>query len=224
VKVPTLEGVNSKIRASFDKRIDRIVASELAYYGEGAIPRQRFEALVAEAGGEVSAEQYAEQCGRTFRRLTGNFSRAIYHARYVSVVVTFSGTNAACGQLGGLWVGYRSDRSVTIDTKTGKFLRLTDFTSNTSGQVSAALKDWFATESREFWKGGPRVGSALKVCDRPGNARTVAIDQRACFTEPYSKSGVVAWQVRDRGLRLTFPAGDGPRHVLVPWPRVPEFR
>jgi hypothetical protein len=220
LKVPTLTGVSSKTRKAFDKKIDALVSSELDYYARGALSKAEFDSLAQEAGGSLSVDS----CMDTFKSLTGRFSASVYSARYVSVVITFEGLNAPCGQLGGMWVGYQTSRSLTIDARTGRSMKITDFTSNTTGQVSAALRSWYAEVGQENWKGGPRVGKKLKVCDRPGNVITVSgRGQRACFPDPYTKSGLVAWRVDGKGLRLMFPAGDGPRNVLIPWAKVPRL-
>jgi hypothetical protein len=117
-------------------------------------------------------------------------------------------------------VGYQTDRSVTIDTKTGKFMKLKDFTSNTGGKVTAAVKTWYAKESHDNLSKAPAVAKNMKVCDRPGNV--ITLDNTQCFTDPYMKSGLVAWQARGDGLRLTFPAGEGPRYALLPWSAIPQ--
>ncbi|MDR0432276.1 MAG: hypothetical protein LBH48_03065 [Bifidobacteriaceae bacterium] len=212
--------MGSKIRMAFDKKIDALVSAELQYYAEGALSKAAFDSLVQEAGGSLSHES----CMATFKKLTGRFSAAIYSERYVSVVITFEGLNAPCAQLGGMWVGYQTSRSVTIDGRNGKSMKITDFSSNASGEVSAALRTWYGKVDHENWKGGPRVGKTLKVCDRPGNVITISgRGQRACFPDPYVKSGLVAWRVDEKGVRLTFPAGDGPRTALLSWAKVPRL-
>jgi hypothetical protein len=168
-------------------------------------------------------DEYMEFCQEGFRPLRGSFDSAVYKGRYASVVMTFSGQNAPCQSVGGLWVGYQTDRSVTIDTKTNKFKSLSDFTSNAEGDVTAGVKAWYAKQSHEFLSKRPTVTKSLKVCDRPGNVITVSTAQKPCYATPAVKSGPVAWLVRDKGLRLTFPAGEGPRNAAVKWADIPRL-
>jgi hypothetical protein len=122
-----------------------------------------------------------------------------------------------------MWTGYQTDRSVTIDTKTGAFKSLTDFTSNTKGKVTAAIKSWYAKESHEFLTKRPTITKNLRVCDRPGNVITVSPAQKSCYLQPLKKTGPVAWLVQDKGVRLAFPAGEGLRYATLKWTQVPEL-
>jgi hypothetical protein len=221
LKVPTLQGVSVRVKKAFDKRVDALVAAELAFYAKAALTQDEFDANRSQEAPTTPVDQWLGWCQKNFRDLSGRFTSSLYQGRYASVVVTFSGVNAPCVALGGLWVGYQTDRSVTIDTKTGAFKSLRDFTSNTGDKVSAAVEAWYAKESHAFLTKRPAVGKALKVCDRPGNVITVSPGQAPCFPQPSTGSGLVSWMVQDKGLRLTFPAGEGPRYVTVKWSKIP---
>jgi hypothetical protein len=99
---------------------------------------------------------------------------------------------------------------------------VTDFTSNSGGKVTAAVKAWYAKQSHEFLSKRPAVAKKLKVCDRPGGTYTDSPTQKSCYTQPSMKSGPVAWLVQDKGLRLSFPAGEGLRHATLKWSQIPE--
>jgi hypothetical protein len=223
VKVPTLQGADAKAKKAFDKKIDSLVAAELTYYAKAALTEDQAIAIKTQWGSDMSAAKWLEFCHENFKDLTGKFTSSVYRGQYASVVVTFSGIDAPCVGLGGLWVEYRTDRSVTIDTKTGTFKSLTDFTSNTSGEVTAGVKAWYAKESHEFWAKRPTVTKTLKVCDRPGNVITLSTAHKACYPQPSAKSGPVAWLVQDKGLRLSFPAGEGVRHATIAWTKIPQL-
>jgi hypothetical protein len=138
-------------------------------------------------------------------------------------VITFSGLNVPCVGLGGLWVGYQTDRSLTIDTKTGTFKSLRDFTANTEGKVAVAVKTWYSKESHEFFTKRPTVAKSLGVCDRPGNVHTESPTQKSCYPQPSKRSGLVAWLVQDKGLKLTFIANSGTRYATLEWTRIPQL-
>jgi hypothetical protein len=247
LKVPTLTGVTARVKKAFDARIDAVVTSELRYYAKGAWTETRVGASLAEIRSQaietgtpeqelLSEADYFAFCRGNFTSLKAKYTSAIYKGRYASVALTFSGQNAACVQLGGMWTGYQSDRSVTIDTQTGALMDLLDFTSNKDGKVNAALKEWYAKtchNDANCPKSNlgdvfplPQVSKGLDVCDRPGNFNTDALSQEACFRgrdQYYPEVGALAWQVRDSGLRLTFRAGNGPRYVLLPWKQIPNL-
>jgi hypothetical protein len=223
LKVPTLQGVSAKSKRAFDRRIDSLIAAELAFYAKAALTQEEFNASVEspEAAG-MSTDKWVEWCHVNFKDLTGTFSSSVYRGRYASVVLTFSGLNAPCVGLGGLWVAYQTDRSVTIDAKTANLKSLADFTSNANGEVTAAVKTWYARESPKSLSKRPKVTKDLKVCDRPGNVATI-LPQESCYIDPYVKSGLVAWLVQDKGIRLTFPAADGRRYTTIRWARLPRL-
>jgi hypothetical protein len=243
LKVPTLKGVSAKVAKAFDKRIDALVAAELRYYAKGAWYETRFRASlatwqeqVAEGDHVMSEAEYAAFCRGNFKPLKGKYTAAVYEGRYASVVLTFTGQNASCVQLGGMWGGYYTERSVTIDTRTGKLMELMDFTSNRDGKVNAALKDWYAKTCHNDAKCPksalgdvfplPQAPKGLDVCDRSGNVGTDATGQEPCFVSRdlyHQVTWPVAWQVRDAGVRLTFRAGDGLRHVVLPWKQLPRL-
>jgi hypothetical protein len=230
LKVPTLKGVTAKVKKAFDKKIDAIVASDLSYYAEGALTETQYNSRLAQdanstLGGKLVRDvpdQYATFCSEGFRQLKGSFVSSVYQRRYASVVITFSGYNAPCLSIGGLWVAYQSARSVTVDTKTGDLMSLAKFTSNAKGEVTAGVKSWYAKQSHEFLSKRPSVSRSLKACDRPGNVITVSPTQKPCYATPGAKSGLVAWLVQDKGIRLTFPAGEGPRNATLEWARIPR--
>ncbi|MDR0432900.1 MAG: hypothetical protein LBH48_06300 [Bifidobacteriaceae bacterium] len=224
VTVPTLRGATAKAQRVFNRRIDALVDAELEFYAKGALTQDQFTTTKAkQAGGpETPVDEWLVWCHENFWDLTGKFTSAVYKERYASVVLTFSGLNAPCVGLGGMWPEYRSDRSVTIDTKTGRLKSLADFTSNAGGKVTDAVKAWYAGQSHEFLTRSPVVAKNLRVCDRPGNVVTVSPTQAPCYRQAYKNSGPVAWLVRDKGLRLTFPAGEGPRHATLKWSRIPK--
>jgi hypothetical protein len=223
LKVPTLRGVTAKVKKAFDRRIDSLIAAELAFYGEGALTQDEFAATKKAEGGEsMSSEKWISWCHENFWDLKGEFASAMYKGRYASVVVTFSGQNAPCIGLGGQWTGYQTDRSATIDTKTGAFKSLTDFTSNGSGKVTAAVKAWYAKQSHEALAKRPTVTKKLKLCDRPGNLNTDSPKQQRCQDRPSEANKPVAWLVRDSGLRLTVWAADGPRYATLKWAKIPQ--
>jgi hypothetical protein len=245
LKVPTLAGATAAVKKAFDRRIDALVASELRYYAKGAWTETAYRATLttwqdqaAAAGDAVMSDtEFTAFCQGNFKSLKGKYTSAIYQGRYASVVLKFTGQNAACVQLGGMWSGYQTERSVTIDTRTGTLMELMDFTSNRDGKVNAALKDWYAkncdnsancpknsSRGDRFWV--PEAPKGLDVCDRTGNVGTDANRQEPCFVSrdaQHPAKGVLAWQVRDSGLRLTVPAGDGPRYVLLPWSQIPRL-
>jgi hypothetical protein len=224
LKVPTLQGVTAKVKKAFDKQIDTVIAAELAYYAKAALTQGEFNASAkSPEAATLSTDKWLDWCHENFKDLAGKFASSVYQGRYASVVITFSGLNAPCVGLGGLWVGYQTDRSVTIDTKTGALKSVTDFTSNTGGKVTAAVKSWYGKQSHESWAKRPTVTKRLKICDRPGNVITVSPTQKACYTQPSAKSGPVAWLVQDKGLALTFPAGEGPRTATLKWSLIPEL-
>jgi hypothetical protein len=243
LKVPKLNGVSATVAKAFDKRINALIASELSYYAKGAWYETYFRATLAtwqegatQAGDTpISEPDFVAFCRGNFTSLKGKYTSAIYEGRYASVVLAFSGQNAACLQLGGMWGGYFTERSVTIDLRTGKLMELMDFTSNRDGQVNAALKDWYAKTCHnsancpKSFLGDvfplPKAPIGLDVCDRPGNLHSDAREQEGCFVSRdsyYPETGIIAWQVRDSGLRLTFLAGNGPRYVLLPWKEIPR--
>ncbi|MDR1151801.1 MAG: hypothetical protein LBK72_04880, partial [Bifidobacteriaceae bacterium] len=143
LKVPTLQGVAGKVKKAFDKRVDALIAAELTFYAKTALTQSEFEANRKQEAPATPAHQWLDWCSTNFRDLTGKYTSSLYQGRYASAVITFSGVNAPCVPIGGLWVGYQTDRSVTMDTKTGALKSLTDFTSNTGGKVSAAVKVWY---------------------------------------------------------------------------------
>jgi hypothetical protein len=227
LKVPTLGGVTATVKKAFDTKIDSIIAAEVDYYSAVAFTKSEYDATKKAEGGEgQSAAKWLAYCTETFHDLSGKFTASVYKKRYVSVIITFDGRNAACTGLGGLWSGppYQSDRSVTIDTKTGTFKSLSDFTSNSAGKVTAAVKTWYAGQSHEYLTKRPGVGKGLKVCDRPGNVNTTAPAQYqdTCYRTPSLKTGTVAWLVQKKGIRLTFPAGEGLRYATLPWSQIPQ--
>jgi hypothetical protein len=222
LRVPTLKGATAKVRTAFERKVDQIIAAELKAYSKGALTRTEFNRMKNTEGKTMSRDEYLDFCQVPFERLTGRYTSSLYRGRYVSVVITFLGQNAACGQLGGMWNGYQSDRSVTLDTKTGAFKTLSDFTSNTDGRVSAAVGAWYAKESHKSLANRPKVSRRLLVCDRPANVHTDSPQQKACYADPYNKSGLVAWLLEDRGLRLTFPAANGPRYATIRWTQVAQ--
>ncbi|MDR1293892.1 MAG: hypothetical protein LBK59_02865 [Bifidobacteriaceae bacterium] len=264
LEMPALKGVSAKVKKAFTKRINALVASELKNYARGALWDYEFQKSyydyqyqppgVPADPQKMTEQQYYTYCQTGFKDLKGWFTGAVYQGRYASVVLTFSGINAPCEGLGGMWVEYRTNRSVTIDTQTGKLMDLADFTSNSAGKVNAALKKWYQAERRgddfcpkgsdakppsrshleDPWKvcdhaGNvvfplPKVTKKLSVCDRPGNVMTINfLQQRRCYFDIDTlKTGLVAWQVRNAGLRLTFPGGDAPRYILLPWSQIPR--
>jgi hypothetical protein len=223
LKVPTLRGVKAKVKKAFDKKIDSLISEELTYYGQGALTQDQFATTKKNNGGDsMSPEEWISLCHENFWDLSGKFASAMYKDRYASVVVTFSGQNAPCIGLGGLWSGYRTDRSVTIDTQTAAFKSVTDFTSNSSGKVTTAVNTWYANQSHEFMPKRPKLGAKLSACDRPGNVNTDSPTQKPCYAQASEKGLPLAWMVRDSGLRLTFWAGDGPRHATLKWASIPQ--
>jgi hypothetical protein len=223
-RLPTLQGVPVKAKRAFDKRIDSLVADELAFYASAALTQQQFnESLAKEAGPNQSASEWLTWCHQNFKDLTGKFDSSVYKGRYASVVITFTGLNAPCIGLGGAWTGYQTERSVTIDTKTGKFKTLSDFTSNKGGEVTAAMKAWHSKHRSEFLVNPPKVTNNLKVCDRPANLITDSPTQKSCYREPHKKAGLVGWQVRDSGLKLSFPTGKGPGSATLKWTKIPQL-
>ncbi|MDR1426627.1 MAG: hypothetical protein LBJ08_02570 [Bifidobacteriaceae bacterium] len=236
-KVPTLKGTTAKVKKAFDKKIDSLIAPELKSYSKGAATRKMYKAFLAELpaygseqGVTRTAAEYKKMCAKNFKPLKQWTNSAVYRQRYVSVVITFSGTNAACIMgLGGMWDEYRTTRSVTMDTVTGEFMDITDFTSNAGGKVTAAVDSWFTTLPKKdleyFWKNPPVLPKVLKNCDRAGNVYSISLPTKGlCYPAAYSKSGLVAWQVRDKGLRLTFPSGAGVRQAMIPWSKIPRLR
>ncbi|MDR1426625.1 MAG: hypothetical protein LBJ08_02560 [Bifidobacteriaceae bacterium] len=231
LRLPTLAGTSAKVKAAFDARIDALVKAELTYYSKSAWTVQDLEAYVKEqfTMWGFSRDEAMSMCGQ-FQNLKGKLSAAVYEDRYASVVLTFSGQNWVCGGLGGLWVAYQTDRSVTIDAKTGKFAKLTDFTSNKGGKVSASVKTWYKGTVPEkispYYFRLPTVTERMTVCDRPGNVITV--DHKECIGEGppngHKKPVLVAWQVRPEGLRLTFPGGARTEHALLDWDTIPRLK
>jgi hypothetical protein len=231
LKIPSLDGVATKVKKAFDRKVNALIASELTFYARGALTEAQYNSHFSQDGSSTLGgkfvrdvpDEYLAWCHEGFRALTGSFDSSVYKERYASVVIKFSGFNAPCLSTGGLWVGYQTHRSLTIDVKTGKFKSLTDFTSNGAGEVTAGVKAWYAKESHEFLSKRPSVTKGMKVCDRPGNMITVSTAQKPCYSTPSVKSGPVAWLVQDKGLRLTFPAGEGPRNATVKWTRIPQL-
>ncbi|MDR1427867.1 MAG: hypothetical protein LBJ08_08960 [Bifidobacteriaceae bacterium] len=149
--VPTLRGAKAEVKRAFDKKMDALVAAELKSYAKGALTQDQFNTAKAHGAGALSGDDYLEFCEGSFEGLVGKFTSSVYKGRCASIVLTFLGQNAACSQLGGLWIGYQTDRSVTIDTKTGAFRSVTDFTSNADGKVTAAVRAWYAKQPHEFF-------------------------------------------------------------------------
>jgi hypothetical protein len=223
-KLPTLQGVPAKAKRAFDKRVDSLVAEELAFYATGALTQEQFNQDLAQNGGpNQTASSWRSWCQEGFKDLTGKFSSSVYKGRYASVVITFTGLNAPCVALGGMWNGYETERSVTIDTKTGKFKTLSDFTSNKGGEVTAAMKAWHSKHRSESLENPPKVTKNLKVCDRPANLITDSPTQKSCYKQPSKKTGPVGWQVKDSGLQLNFPTGGGPGSATLKWSRIPQL-
>jgi hypothetical protein len=224
LRIPTLRGVDPGVRRAFDERIDSLIAEELAYYSRGALTKARYTSVKSqEAGGSTMSDgKWMEWCHENFWDLGGTFTSAIYRGRYVSVVLTFSGLNAPCASLGGMWVAYQTDRAVTVDTKTGEFKSLADFTSNATGEVTAAVRAWHSSQADETLPKRPGLGKNLKVCDRPGNMATV-FPQKSCYPVPTEKTGLVAWSVQASGIKLVFPSGSGPRSAVIGWARIPRL-
>jgi hypothetical protein len=231
LKIPTLKGVVARVKRAFAKEIDSLIAEELAFYTKGALSKDQLDTRMSQdADASIRGravrdvpEWYLEWCHEGFTDLTAEFTSSLYRGRYASVVITFSGYNAPCYGTGGLWEGYQSDRSITIDTRTGEFKSLSDFTSNAEGKVTAAVKAWYSKQSHELFEKRPTMTKKPTVCDRPGNVITISPAQSHCYSRPSERTGPVAWLVQDKGLRLTFPAGEGPRYATLKWSRIPQL-
>jgi hypothetical protein len=235
LKVPTLRGVTAEVKKAFDKKVESLIAAELKYYAQAALTRSEFNTRMREDRDSTLQgklvrdvpDLYREYCRENFTDLTGKFASSVYKDRYASVVVTFSGLNAPCVGVGGMWTGYQTDRSVTIDTKTGIFKSLTDFTSNTGGEVTAAVDAWYAKQGDQFFAEDhhPTVAKKPRVCDRPGNVHTESqpYTSRPCYTQSVKAGGPVAWLVLDNGITLTFLAGNGPSYATLKWTKIPQL-
>jgi hypothetical protein len=233
--VPTLKGVSATDSKAFYKRINALIRSELSYYAKGAARKATVDFLTDEWSATETRDSVIAFCKGNFKNLKGKFTSSMYKGRYASVVLTFTGQNAACVQLGGLWCGYQTDRSVTIDTQTGALKSITDFTSNFNNQVSSAVKTWYDSVPHGYLReslnvsdtvvfDAPKINKGLEVCDRPGNVITDAPRQEACFQTRLSRTtGLLAWRVSDKGLHMTFNAGDGLRYAQIPWSAIPRL-
>jgi hypothetical protein len=223
--LPRLEGVSARVAAIWDRRVAALVRRELRYYAKGALNKRQIEAIAAARLRSTRAEILAD-CDMPFEPLTAAFTGAVYKGRYVSIVLKFTGLNAACGGVGGTWVNYQTLRSLTLDTEDGKFLGLPDVTSNANGAVSTAVRHWYVPIRGGFMPGDPpQVTKRLEVCDRPGNLHTVVEWQRACDDRRDGPANVaLAWRVSDEGVHLTFSGTTGPVTALLTWGEVPELR
>jgi hypothetical protein len=231
LKTPTLTGVKPQVAHVFDQRVKTLIKQELRNYAKGALTKRGFKkARKWDGDPSWSDARFYKWCNSSgsFEPLKGSFDAALYQGRYVSVVLTFTGTNAACMALGGLWVEYRTTRSVTIDTVTGQLMSLTDFTNNRDNRVNVALQSWYKTVSHEFMKKRPSFKADLPVCERSGNVRTVTGRKSCGFVRVGSRvtqePALVAWQVQDDGLHLTLTAEDAPRYVTLPWNSITRLR
>jgi hypothetical protein len=228
LKTPTLRGVKPEVKQAFDKRINTLINAELRAYRKGAANSTEFWEE-KNSFPDMSTDKFKKWCARSsFTTLRGSVQASIYRGRYASAVLTFHGANAPCIGLGGLWVEWRTMRSVTIDTITGQFMTLSDFTSNRNNQVNQALDRWYKTVSHEFLK-QPKLASDLTVCERPGNVMTIEAPLPCGVTNPTgaspkSKSALVAWQVRDDGVRLTLTAEDWIRQPVISWQDIARLR
>jgi hypothetical protein len=75
------------------------------------LTRDEYETTRLEQGGaDVPDDEWQKWCQQNFADLAGSFASSVYRERYASVVITFSGLNVPCVGLGGLWVGYQTDR------------------------------------------------------------------------------------------------------------------
>jgi hypothetical protein len=235
MRVPTLKGVADKVSKAFDKRIQALIRSELSYYAKGAAIKANVDFLADEWSATSTRDDVVAFCQSNFKNLKGKFTSSVYKGRYVSAILTFSGQNAACAQLGGLWGGYHTNRSVTIDTRTGALMKITDFTSNLDGKVSSAVKAWYDSVPHGYLRESmnvddtvvfhaPTVTPTLDVCDRPGNVLTDSPKQEGCFYTRLTRNvGLLSWRVSDKGLHMTFNGGDGLRHALLPWSAIPRL-
>jgi hypothetical protein len=229
LKTPTLTGVKPQVAQVFDQRVKTLIKQELHNYAKGAATKKRFYVNKKWYGmPSWSDARFYKWCNSgMFEPLQGSFDAALYQGRYVSVVLTFTGTNAACMALGGLWVEYRTTRSVTIDTVTGQLMSLTDFTNNRDNRVNVALRRWYKTVSHEFLK-VPIVDPKMTVCERPGNVMTITGRLPCGITQNvirvFSEPVIVAWQVQNDGLHITLTADDAPRYVTLSWKDITRLR
>jgi hypothetical protein len=218
-EVPELSGATEDVEAAFRKKVRGVIAQELAKYNEGAITKSDVRALAK--GFRQDFDSFVKTSCVNFTEFQSSFRGAVYRDRYASVVLTFTGINAVCSQLSD-WAEYVSTRSITIDTQTGRFMSLSDFTSNEKRQVSKVLDGW---KGNIQW-GQPRkavIGKRLAVCNYAGNANTMAPVVGGCNSGNLHKEIPVSWRVTDKGLTLGYQGYASVKHVTIPWGKIPQL-